>query len=248
MFTLENQVCLVTGATRGIGAAIADAIGNAGATVIGTATSESGAEKISERFNNHQISGFGAQLDVRDIKSITELVKDIGERFGGVTCLVNNAGITRDNLLMRMKEAEWDDIMDTNLKSVFSVTKACLRGMTKSRYGRIVNIGSIVGTTGNPGQANYAAAKAGLLGFTKSLAQELAGRNILVNTVAPGFIETDMTNALSDTQKEKLLTSVPLGRLGSPADIANAVLFLLSPAADYITGQTLHVNGGMYTS
>lgn len=245
-FNLEHEICLVTGASRGIGAAIADKLGKLGATVVGTATTDSGAAAISARFGENGVKGRGMVLNVTDPDSVSSVVKSAADEFGAITVLVNNAGITRDNLLMRMKEDEWDGIMDTNLKSLYRVTKACLRGMTKARHGRIINVGSIVGTTGNAGQTNYAAAKAGMLGFTKSLAQELAGRNILVNAVAPGFIETDMTDALDDGQKEKLLANVPLARLGTPGDIASMVAFLASPAAAYITGQTLHVNGGMY--
>ena len=243
---LENKICLVTGATRGIGKAIALALGNAGATVIGTATSADGANSISDYLAAENIKGSGMRLDVTDLDNISEVVKSISTEFGAPEILVNNAGITRDNLLMRMKEEDWDAILDTNLKSVYRVVKACLRSMTKARFGRIINISSVVGTTGNAGQANYAAAKAGMIGFTKSLAQELAGRNIHVNAVAPGFIATDMTDVLSDDQKEKLLANIPSGRLGTPEDIAQAVLFLASPSADYITGQTLHVNGGMF--
>ncbi len=243
---IEGRVCLVTGASRGIGRAIAVALGAAGGVVVGTATTETGANKISEDLQVRKIQGAGIALDVTDDNSIKQGLEDIGKRFGAPLILVNNAGITRDNLLMRMKDAEWDDVVDTNLKSLFRMTKSCVRAMTKARYGRIINISSVVGATGNAGQSNYAATKAGMVGFTRSLAHELASRNIHVNAVAPGFIETDMTAALSETQKEQLLGGVPLGRLGAPEDIANLVAFLVSPAADYITGQTLHVNGGMY--
>lgn len=243
---LENRICLVTGATRGIGRGIALALGAAGATVIGTATSERGAEAIGQALADASIEGAGMVLDVSGNDSVTTTVERICAEFGAPSILVNNAGITRDNLLLRMKEAEWDDIMDTNLKSLYRVTRACLRPMTKARYGRIVNISSVVAATGNAGQVNYAASKAGMIGFTRSLAHELAGRNILVNAVAPGFIETDMTSALPAAQKERLLASVPLGRLGSVEEVAGVVRFLVSPAADYITGQTIHVNGGMY--
>ncbi len=244
--TLAGQVCLVTGATRGIGRAIALALGGAGATVVGTATTPAGAEKIGEALSAASIGGAGLVLDVSDNESVEAVVKRIADEFGPVQVLINNAGITRDNLLMRMKESEWDEIMDTNLKSLYRLTKACVRPMTKSRHGRIVNISSVVGATGNAGQSNYAASKAGMIGFTRALAHELAGRNILVNAVAPGFIETDMTASIPDAQRDKLLGSVPLGRLGSPEEIAAVVLFLVSPGASYVTGQTIHVNGGMY--
>lgn len=244
--SLEGEIALVTGASRGIGAAIANELGSLGATVIGTATTAAGAERITERFQDKQISGEGVQLDINQHEAITELLKTITEKYGSVTTLVNNAGITRDNLLMRMKDQEWDDIISTNLTSVFHVTKACLRGMMKARYGRIINVSSVVGAVGNAGQANYAAAKAGIIGFSKSLAREVASRNVTVNAVAPGFIASDMTNALSDEQKENLLASVPAGRLGDVNEIAHAVAFLASKRAAYITGQTLHVNGGMF--
>ncbi|MFT5112713.1 MAG: 3-oxoacyl-[acyl-carrier protein] reductase [Parasphingorhabdus sp.] len=243
---LQKNICLVTGASRGIGKSIALALGNAGGTVFGTATSSSGAESISEYLAASNIEGAGLKLNVTDNESIDEVVKEITNRVGAPEILVNNAGIIRDNLLLRMKEDDWDAILDTNLKSIYRVVKACIRPMTKARFGRIINISSVVGSTGNAGQANYAAAKAGMIGFTKSLAIELAARNIHVNAVAPGFIATDMTEGLSDVQKDKLLGNIPVGRLGTPEDIAQSVLFLVSPAADYITGQTLHVNGGMY--
>lgn len=245
---LKDQVCLVTGASRGIGKAIALAIAGEGGVVFGTATTESGAEKISEYLTSVGNAGQGLLLNVTDPDSVAQSVSAIVEKSGAPTVLVNNAGITRDNLLMRMKESEWDDIMETNLKSVFRLSKACLRGMTKARTGRIINIASVVGVTGNAGQSNYAAAKAGLIGFSKSLAQEVASRNITVNTVAPGFIATDMTDALGDDQKEALLKHIPLAKMGTPEDIANAVVFLASSMGEYITGSTIHVNGGMHMS
>lgn len=244
--TVEGRVCLVTGASRGIGRAIAHALGDAGATVIGTATTQAGADSIADKLAEASIAGSGMALDVSESDSVGEVVERIAQEFGAVEVLVNNAGITRDNLLMRMKESEWDEIMDTNLKSLYRVTRACLRGMTKARFGRIINISSVVGVTGNAGQSNYAASKAGMIGFTRSLAHELAGRNILVNAVAPGFIETDMTSSLADAQRERLLGSIPLARLGSAEEVAGVVVFLASPAAAYVTGQTIHVNGGMY--
>ena len=243
---LKEQVCLVTGASRGIGKAIAMALGAQGATVIGTATSPPGAEAITGYLSAEKISGCGMTLNVTDPDSIEQLMKQITETYGAPSVLVNNAGITRDNLLLRMKEDEWDDVINTNLKSVFRMSKACLRAMTKARNGRIINIASVVGATGNPGQSNYASAKAGLVGFSKSLAQEVASRNITVNTVAPGFIETDMTNALTDQQKEVMQQRIPMGRLGQPNDIASAVVFLASDMASYVTGTTIHVNGGMF--
>lgn len=243
---LENEIALVTGASRGIGAAIADTLGKSGATVIGTATSESGAAAIGDRFKAQGIKGAGMVLNVADPESVTEVIKAIGSDFGAPTILVNNAGITRDNLMLRMKDEEWADIIETNLTSIFRVSKACLRGMMKAQKGRIINVGSVVGSTGNPGQANYAAAKAGIIGFTKSLAREVGSRNITVNTVAPGFIDTDMTRELPEDQRSALLSNIPLCRLGSPDEIAKAVLFLASDDASYITGETLHVNGGMF--
>lgn len=245
-FDLAGQVALVTGATRGIGKAIADDLGAAGATVVGTATSAEGAAAISERFASAGVSGRGAELDVGDADACAALVKDIAASEGPVTILVNNAGITRDNLLMRMKDAEWDDVINTNLNGQFRLAKACLRGMMKAQGGRIINIASVVGVMGNAGQANYAAAKAGMIGFSKSLAREVGSRNITVNVLAPGFIQTDMTDALGDEQRDALLTQIPLNRLGRPEDIAAAVLFLASPAGAYISGATLHINGGMY--
>lgn len=242
MFSLEGQVALVTGASRGIGKAIALQLQSLGATVVGTATSEHGAEKISEYLG----AGQGYVLNVTSDDSIATLFAGIKDNFGGVDILVNNAGITRDNLFMRMKDDEWNDIIDTNLSSVFKLSKAVIRTMMKKRQGRIVNIGSVVGTMGNAGQVNYATAKAGLIGFTKSLAREVASRGITVNTVSPGFIDTDMTQTLTDEQKEGIFSQVPANRLGKPEEIANAVAFLASDSAAYITGETLHVNGGMY--
>jgi len=243
---LDNEVCLVTGATRGIGKAIATALARAGGVVIGTATSDRGASIIDGYFSERGLSGSGAVLNVVDSAAVTELVDKVRRERGAPTVLINNAGITRDNLLLRMSEDEWDDVLDTDLKSVYRVSKACLRGMTKARRGRIVNVTSVVGASGNPGQCNYAAAKAGMVGFTKSLAAEVATRGITVNAVSPGFIDTDMTRALSESQREQLLRRIPAGRLGTPEDVAQAVLFLASDTACYITGVTLHVNGGMY--
>ncbi|MEP7180879.1 MAG: 3-oxoacyl-ACP reductase FabG [Betaproteobacteria bacterium] len=244
--TLAGQVALVTGATRGIGKAIALALAADGATVVGTATTDDGAAAISAYLAAAGNAGTGLKLDVSDRVSVESALAAIDARFGAIGILVNNAGITRDNLLLRMKDDEWDAIMATNLKPAFRLAKAVLRGMMKARTGRIIQIGSIVGASGNAGQANYAAAKAALVGFTKSLAQEVGSRNITVNCVAPGFVDTDMTKALPDAQREKLLERIPLGRLGAPEDIAHAVAFLASPRAAYITGATLHVNGGMY--
>lgn len=243
---LENAIALVTGASRGIGRAIALGLGQQGATVIGTATTQGGADAISEAFAAAGIQGKGLMLNVADQESVDAVIKTINGEFGVPTILVNNAGITRDNLLMRMKEDEWQSIMDTNLTSVYRLSKACLRGMMKARQGRIINIGSVVGATGNPGQANYCAAKAGMVGFTKSLAREIGSRSITVNTVAPGFIDTDMTKELPEEQRAALVAGIPLERLGAPEDIANAVIFLASDNAAYITGETLHVNGGMF--
>ncbi|MCP5428881.1 MAG: 3-oxoacyl-ACP reductase FabG [Chromatiaceae bacterium] len=243
---LEGKVALVTGASRGIGKAIAEALGEKGATVIGTATTEGGAEAITQRFAEAGIKGQGMRLDVGDESSVDAVMKDIGDRFGAVAVLVNNAGITRDNLLMRMKSEEWDSVVNTNLTSVYRMTKACLRAMMKAKTGRIINIASVVGASGNAGQTNYSAAKAGMFGFTKSLAQEVGSRGITVNAVAPGFIDTDMTRELPDAQRDALLSSIPLGRLGKPEEIASVVVFLASEAAAYVTGETIHVNGGMY--
>ncbi len=246
--SLSNEIALITGASRGIGKAIALELGTRGATVVGTATSESGAAAIDAYFAEHGIKGAGRCLDVTDQTSIDALIKAMGADMGSPSILVNNAGITRDNLLMRMKDDDWDAIINTNLSSVYRLSKACLRSMMKARSGRIINIASIVGVTGNPGQANYAAAKAGIIGFGKSLAREVGSRGITVNTVAPGFIDTDMTRALSEDQRSALLGQIPLGRLGDARDIAHAVAFLASPFAAYITGETLHVNGGMFMS
>ena len=243
---LTGQVALVTGASRGIGECIALGLAKAGATVIGTSTSEKGADGISRAIAEHGGKGAGRVLDVRNAAACASLVEAIAGEFGAVSILVNNAGVTRDNLLARMKDEDWDEILATNLKAVFVLSRAVLRGMMKARAGRIVNITSVVGYTGNPGQANYAAAKAGMVGFTKSLAREVGSRNITVNCVAPGFIETDMTRALAAEQVKKLVETVPLGRLGRVDDIAQAVLFLCSAGAGYITGSTVHVNGGMY--
>jgi 3-oxoacyl-[acyl-carrier protein] reductase len=243
---LDNQCALVTGASRGIGNAIALALAGAGAKVIGTATSAEGAAKFTAELSSHGYNGRGAVLDVGNTASIDALMANLDTAGEMPTVLINNAAITRDTLLLRMKPEDWDQVISTNLTSVFRLSKAVLRRMMKERRGRIVNLTSIVGITGNPGQANYSAAKAGLLGFTKSLAKEVASRGITVNAVAPGFIDTDMTRALNDEQRTGLLAQIPSGRLGSPADIAAAVLFLCSPGAGYITGETLHVNGGMY--
>jgi 3-oxoacyl-[acyl-carrier protein] reductase len=243
---LENEIALITGASRGIGRAIAEALGAQGATVIGTATTEAGAVAIGKRLQAVGYRGRGLVLDVTDQASVDAVIKTIGAEFGPPTILVNNAGITRDNLLLRMKEEEWESIIDTNLSSVFRLCKACLRGMIKAQKGRIINIASVVGCTGNPGQTNYTAAKAGIIGFTKSLAREVGSRAITVNAVAPGFIDTDMTKQLPQEQRETLLKGIPLNRLGSPEEIAGVVAFLASDTAAYITGETLHVNGGMY--
>lgn len=243
----DKKIALVTGASRGIGAAIADTLG-ASCIVIGTATSESGAEKISARFAEKDIQGEGMMLDVADADSVASVLKAITDKYGAVTVLVNNAGITKDNLLMRMSDDEWFDVINTNLSAVYRLSKGCLRGMMKARWGRIVNIASIVGAMGNAGQTNYSATKAGVMGFARSLAHEVGSRNITVNSVAPGFIDTDMTRALPDDQKEILLKKIALGRLGDPQEIANVVAFLCSDAAAYISGETIHVNGGMYMS
>ena len=246
--SLENEIAFVSGASRGIGKEIALALGAQGATVVGTATSESGAENISNYLKDKNIKGKGMVMNVTDQESITGTVKAITDDFGTPTILINNAGITRDNLVMRMKDAEWDDIMNTNLSSIFKVSKACLRGMMKAKKGRIISIASVVGVTGNAGQANYSAAKAGVIGFSKSLAREVGSRGITVNVVAPGFIDTDMTKALPEAQRDALLGQISLGRLGEAAEIAHAVTFLASPGAAYITGETIHVNGGMHMS
>lgn len=244
--SLQGEIALVTGASRGIGRAIADELGRLGATVIGTATTADGAAKIDAHLSSSSITGTGIQLDVTDQQSIDAAIKSIEERFGAPSILVNNAGITRDTLLMRMKDEDWQSIIDTNLTSIFRLSRACLRGMTKARKGRIINIASVVAVTGNPGQTNYAAAKAGIIGFSKSLAREIGTRGITVNVVAPGFIDTDMTRGLGDAQHEHLLQQIPAGRLGRPEEVAACVGFLASPAASYITGETIHVNGGMY--
>jgi 3-oxoacyl-[acyl-carrier protein] reductase len=244
--SLENEIAFVSGASRGIGKEIALALGAQGATVVGTATSEKGADNISNYLKENDIKGKGMVMNVTDQDSITDTVKQITDDFGIPTILINNAGITRDNLVMRMKDSEWEDIMNTNMTSIFRVSKACLRGMMKAKRGRIISIASVVGVTGNAGQANYSAAKAGVIGFSKSLAREVGSRGITVNVVAPGFIDTDMTRALPEAQRDALLGQIPLGRLGSAAEIANAVSFLASPGAAYITGETLHVNGGMH--
>ncbi|HNV82912.1 MAG TPA: 3-oxoacyl-ACP reductase FabG [Arenimonas sp.] len=241
---LQGEVVLVTGASRGIGAAIADTLAAQGAKVIGTATTEAGAAAISERMA--AIGGTGKMLNVTDGAAVEALIDSITSEFGTISILVNNAGITRDQLLMRMKDDDWSAILDTNLSSVFRTSKAVMRSMMKARKGRIINIASVIGVTGNAGQSNYAAAKAGIIGFSKSLAKEVGSRGITVNVIAPGFIETDMTQSLPEAQKEIMMAQIALGRFGSPQDIADAVAFLASPAAAYITGQTLHVNGGMY--
>ena len=243
---LNDQIALVTGASRGIGQAIALALGAQNATVIGTATTDAGADSISSTFSGNEIKGRGMKLDVADSESVVACIKQVTEEFGSPDILVNNAGITRDTLLMMMKDEQWDDIINTNLSSVFRMSKAVVRPMMKKRSGRIINISSVVGATGNPGQTNYAAAKAGLIGFSKSLAREIGSRGVTVNTVAPGFIDTDMTRELAAEQREALASQIPLGRLGSAEEVAAAVVFLASPAAAYITGETIHVNGGMY--
>lgn len=245
-FSLAGQVALITGASRGIGASIADDLGAAGAVVIGTATSATGAEVISKRIADAGFAGRGAVLDVADRNGGAALVKDIAANEGPVTVLINNAGIARDNLLMRMKDDEWDAVIATNLGGIFSLSRACLRGMMKAQTGRIISIASVIGVMGNAGQSNYAASKAGIIGFSKSLAREVGSRGITVNVIAPGFIQTDMTEAISAEQHEALLAQIPLNRLGDTADISSAVQFLASPAGAYITGETLHINGGMY--
>jgi len=243
---LNGQVALVTGASRGIGKAIATALADAHATVIGTATSQAGADDISSYLGAAGNAGRGIVLDVTDAARVDAVMQEIEQAYGSVAILVNNAGITQDNLAMRMKESEWDTVIDTDLKSVFTLSKAVLRGMMKARAGRIINITSVVGSSGNAGQINYAAAKAGIGGMTRSLAREIGSRNITVNCIAPGFIDTDMTRNLTEQQKQALLAQIPLGRLGLPADVASAVVFLASPGGAYVTGSTLHVNGGMY--
>ncbi|TQV73486.1 3-oxoacyl-ACP reductase FabG [Exilibacterium tricleocarpae] len=244
--SIADKVALVTGASRGIGAAIADQLGAAGAVVVGTATSAGGAEKISARFADKGIKGSGMVLDVTDAGAVAELLRSMQEQYGAPQILVNNAGITKDNLLMRMGEDEWCDVIDTNLSAVYRLSKACLRQMMKARWGRIINISSVVGAMGNAGQSNYAATKAGVAGFARALAKEVGSRGITVNTVAPGFIDTDMTKVLPAEQKDLMLSQIPLGRLGQPEEIAAVVCFLADAAGGYITGETIHVNGGMY--
>ncbi len=244
--SLDGKIALVTGASRGIGQAIAQELGKHGAVVVGTSTTQGGADGIQQQLAAAGIKGAGMALEVGDAGRSEAVVTEIQKRFGDIAVLVNNAGITRDNLLVRMKEEEWDEVMDTDLKSVYRLSKLVLRGMMKARYGRIINITSVVGVTGNAGQTNYAAAKAGMIGFSKSLAREIGSRNITVNCIAPGFIETDMTGALNEQQRSALIQRIPLGRLGRPQDVAAAAAFLASPGADYMTGCTLHVNGGMH--
>lgn len=244
--SLDGKVALVTGASRGIGRAIALALGASGATVVGTATTDSGAQNISDYLAEAGVKGAGLALNVTDAEQVQAVIKQIASDFGAPLVVVNNAGITRDNLMLRMKNDEWDSVIDTNLNSVFRVVKSCLKGMTKARWGRIINISSVVGSMGNAGQANYAATKAGVEGFSRAMARELGSRSVTVNTVAPGFIDTDMTSGLPDAQKDALLQQIPLARLGAPEEIAAVVDFLASEAGSYITGETIHVNGGMY--
>lgn len=244
--SLENKVALVTGASRGIGAAIATALGEAGAIVIGTATTESGAEKISARLKEQGIQGVGMMLNVTDAESVQALMAAVQDSYGAPLILVNNAGITKDNLLMRMSEEQWFDVINTNLSAVYRLSKACLRGMMKAKWGRIINISSVVGQMGNAGQTNYAATKAGVMGFTRSLAKEVGSRNVTVNAVAPGFIDTDMTEVLTSEQKQLMLSGIPMARLGQPEEIAKVVRFLSGDDSSYVTGETIHVNGGMY--
>tara|TARA_B100000795_G_C22786630_1_gene434925 strand:- start:1501 stop:2241 length:741 start_codon:yes stop_codon:yes gene_type:complete len=244
---LNEKLVLVTGASRGIGRAIALTLGQAGATVIGTATSDEGAENISRIFDENNIFGKGMKLNVTNNEQISDLFKSVNEHYGAVDILINNAGITKDNILLRMKDDDWNDIINTNLSSIYKMSKSVLRGMIKKRYGRIISITSVVGAMGNAGQTNYAASKAGVIGFTKSLAREVGIRGITVNAIAPGFIETDMTDSLPENQKENLASQIPMGRLGTVDEVAKAVLFLAGDGGSYITGQTLHVNGGMYT-
>lgn len=243
---VKDKIALVTGASRGIGQAIALMLGREGATVVGTATTQEGADRISQVLSSHGVKGCGMVLNVTAAESVETTLAAIKEQFGAINILVNNAAVTEDNLLMRMKDEEWLKVIETNLSSIFRLSKACIRDMLKARWGRIINIGSVVGSTGNPGQANYCAAKAGVVGFSKSLALEVGSRNITVNTVAPGFVATDMTNALNDEQREAIFQRIPMQRLGTVDDIASAVVFLASEMAGYMTGQTLHVNGGMY--
>lgn len=242
----DTRIALVTGASRGIGAAIAEKLGQSGATVIGTATSEAGAQAISERLSSQSVVGEGMVLNVTDAESVAQLLAAVTQKYGTITILVNNAGITKDNLLMRMSDEEWFDVINTNLSAVFRLSKACLRGMLKARWGRIVNISSVVGSMGNAGQTNYSATKAGIAGFARSLAKEVGSRNITVNSVAPGFVDTDMTKDLPQDQRDALASSIALARLGRPEEIASVVQFLCSDGASYVTGETIHVNGGMY--
>ncbi|MAN51963.1 3-oxoacyl-ACP reductase FabG [Marinimicrobium sp.] len=246
MNNLEGKVALVTGASRGIGAAVAEQLGAAGAVVVGTATSQAGADRITERLASQGVTGEGMVLNVTDAESVASVLADMKARHGLPAILVNNAGITKDNLLMRMNDEEWFDVINTNLSAVYRLSKAVLRGMMKARWGRIINISSVVGAMGNPGQSNYAASKAGVAGFARSLAAEVGSRGITVNTVAPGFIDTDMTRALPEEQRNQLLDKIPLGRLGQPEEIASVVAFLASDAGGYVSGETIHVNGGMY--
>lgn len=243
---MTDKVALVTGASRGIGRAIAEALGKAGMAVVGTATSDSGAESITSWMQEAGINGTGMKLNVADADSVKSVVAAVTEQFGAITVLVNNAGITKDNIMMRMKDEEWFDVIDTNLNALYRLTRACVRGMTKARWGRIVNIGSVVGSMGNAGQSNYAATKAGMAGFSRALARELGSRNITVNCVAPGFIDTDMTRELPEEQRNALAAQIPLTRLGAPEEIAAVVAFLVSDGGAYVTGETIHVNGGMY--
>ena len=246
--SIEGKVALVTGATRGIGKAIAEELGRQGAVVVGTATSEKGAATITQNLADAGIKGAGLVLDVASQESVDDVLKSVQNDFGVVTIVVNNAGITRDNLLMRMKDDEWDSVLNTNLSSIYRVAKGCLRGMTKARWGRIINVSSVVASMGNAGQSNYAAAKAGIEGFSRALAREVGSRNITVNSVAPGFIDTDMTSGLADEHKDKLRAQIPMNRLGDPKEVAAVVGFLASDAGAYVTGDTIHVNGGMYMS
>jgi 3-oxoacyl-[acyl-carrier protein] reductase len=243
---MSEKVALVTGATRGIGRAIAQALGKAGNIIIGTATTIEGAEKISTALHAENIKGEGKVLNVNDANAIETTLTEIEKKYAPITILINSAGITRDNLLLRMKDSEWDEVINTDLTAIFRLSKRCMKGMLKARWGRIISISSIVGSSGNPGQANYAAAKAGLMGFSKSLAREIASRNITVNVVAPGYINTEMTQALTEAQKQAIAQQIPLERIGSPEEVAGVVAFLASDIASYITGQTIHVNGGMY--
>lgn len=244
--SFENKIAIVTGASRGIGAAIADYLAQKGATVIGTATSASGADAIATRLKEKGFNGTGMQLNVVDAESVQNFIDKVQNDYGAPLILVNNAGITKDNLLMRMSDEEWFDVINTNLSAIYRLSKACLRGMMKARWGRIVNISSVVGQMGNAGQTNYASTKAGVMGFTRSLAKEIGSRNVTVNAVAPGFIDTDMTKDLPEEQKKTMLSAIPLGRLGQPEEIASVVAFLCSEDASYVTGETMHVNGGMY--